>query len=219
MPDFRNAIFAFESTAVPDELKVVDSIVAELKKLPVAAVTLIQVAHTLEEAAPMMDQFKAQTCGSPYSLSIINLNMMSRGEEINFLLHRDVMGDPRTIFLASLRHMHQDAYGLAREKIQRESEVLGRVTSCIDCYGAANRDEVPARIAELAAAYVAEAEEWEKARREGKIVIADANTTALLKKSRTAFYGSAMKSGIWKATNTAASGRFQKPGDAENRQG
>ena len=42
------------------------------------------------------------------------------------------------------------------------------------------------------------------------VAVTDAGTTALLKKSQTAFYGSAMKSGIWKATNTTTSGRWQR---------
>ena len=32
----------------------------------------VQLAHSLEQAAPAIDSFKARTCGSPYTLAIIN---------------------------------------------------------------------------------------------------------------------------------------------------
>lgn len=201
MPDFKYAVFMFEDIEVPDDLKVMKAVAEVFSKLPQAATTLVQVAHTLEEAAPLVDNFKAQTCGSPYTLAIISLNMMTDVREVDFLLRSDVLGDPRTIFLASLKYMVGDAYALARAKIQREDQTPLLSESCLECYGSGNRDEVPPRIAQLAAAYLHEAEELEKARQEGRVGLVDPSASGLLKKSQTAFYGKTMKSGFWKSTS------------------
>jgi len=211
MPDFKYAIFMFECAALPDDQRVVNAIAEVYGKLPHVAPTVVHVAHTLEEAAKLIDEFKAQTCGSPYTLAVINLNMLTDVREIDFLLRSDVLGDPRTIFLASLKYMLGEAYALARDKIQRENLTPGLSTSCLDCYGPSNLSEVPSRIADLAMAYLREVEELEQARREGRPVT-DPSATAILRKSQTAFYRKTMKSGLWKATGSGTSGRVNKPG-------
>lgn len=213
MPDYKRAIFMFEAEALPDDLKVVKSIAEEFQTLPEARTTLVQVAHTLEEAAPQLDNFKALMCGSSYSLAVINLNMMTRVEEIDFLLRRDVLGDPRTIFLGSLRYLVGEAYALAREKVQRENQnPKGHSPSCLDCYSAHNREEAAPRVSGLAVAYLHELEELEKARREGRILAGQGQAAAFQKKSATTFFGGTMKSGEWKSVNVTGTGRFPKVG-------
>ncbi|MGD0093950.1 MAG: hypothetical protein ABSE73_28915 [Planctomycetota bacterium] len=213
MPDFKYAIFMFEDPAVAADLKVIDAIAAAFHKLPQVSPTLAQVAHNLEEAGNLIDDFKRLTCGSPYSLAIINLNMVSDPGEVDFLLRRDVLGNPRTIFLASLKYVDAEAYALARDKVQREEQAGGSSTSCVDCYGPGNRDEVPDRISRFAAAYLREIEERERARREGRLLPQESSATEILRKSDTTFYGKTMRSGSWAAvrTGTGASGRFKRP--------
>src|SRR4051812_33987155 len=117
--------------SVPVDLKVMTALAETFKTLPEAATTRVETADNLEQAAVQIDAFKAITCGSAYSLAIINLNMMSDIRELEFLLRPKVLGDPRTIFMASLRSMVGDAYAMARDKVQRESEIRGRSPSCI----------------------------------------------------------------------------------------
>lgn len=210
MADYQYAVFMYESAAVPDDLKVIGAVSEAFRALAPIAPTLVQIAHTLEDAAHLIDQFRVQTCGSSYSLAIINLNMMTDVKEVNFLLKSDVLGDPRVIFLTSLKFMVGEAYSLARDKIQRETAAPGLSTSCVDCYSSANRADVPARIAELAHAYLREAEELEKARREGTVGMVDSSASEILRKSQTAFYGKTMKSGMWRAS-AGTSARIKKP--------
>lgn len=210
MADFKYAVFMFESAALPDELKVIRAVREAFCVLPATAPTLVQTAYVLEDAAHLIDQFKVQTCGSAYSLAIINLNMMADVKEVDFLLRGDVLGNPRTIFLTSLKYMVGDAYSRARDKIQGESATPGLSSSCVDCYSAANRNDVPQRIAELAHAYLREAEELEKARRSGTFnSLADPSASQILQKSQTAFFGKTMKSGVWRAAGNISSARIR----------
>src|SRR5689334_25074866 len=103
MEDFKDAIFIYETDELPAELKVVDAIYEEFELVPERKTTLVQLAHSLEQAAPAIDSFKARTCGSPYTLAIINLNMFNTNE-LNFIMRPEVLGDPPTIFLASLKY-------------------------------------------------------------------------------------------------------------------
>lgn len=211
MLDFKDSIFLYEPVNVPAELKVVEGIAKLFEAVP-GSTTYVQFASTLESAAVQIDDFKSKTCGSPYSLAVINLNMMTDVREIDFILNPRVLGDPRVIFLASLKYMVGEAYALAREKVQRENGILGRSGSCLDCYGAANRDDVYARISGLAAAYLREAEEFENARRDGRLTMPPASATELLRKSTTTFFGGSMKSGMWKSVSNgvSASGRYPR---------
>jgi len=214
MDDFKDAIFIYETADLPIDLKVVDGIYEEFELLPERKTTLVQVAHSLEEAAPLIDNFKARACGSPYTLAIINLNMFHT-EELNFILRPEVLGDPPTIFLASLKYMTGDAYALARDKSLRESERKDRSPSCVDCYGAHNRDSVFARASQLAAAYLREIEARTQARRRGETTVGTQAVEAL-KKSQTTFFGKSMRSGSMPAivtrTNTT-SGRLPTVGE------
>ena len=69
MEDFKDAIFMYETEELPADLKVMDSIYEEFEMLPERKTTLVQLCHSLENAAPAIDSFKARTCGSPYSLA------------------------------------------------------------------------------------------------------------------------------------------------------
>jgi hypothetical protein len=193
VPEFKDAIFAYESAALPAELKIVDGCVEKFKALPEAATTLVQVAHTLDEAATLIDQFKIQTCGSTYSLALINISMLADVQELKFLLRVDVVGDPRTIFVASLRYMTGDIYAYAKDKVQRENEIKERTASCIDCYGAGGHEETLTRTAQLMAAYLREAEARAEAKRQGISVVGESPAETLLRKSTTTFYGRRFK--------------------------
>jgi hypothetical protein len=206
MDDFKDAIFMYETRDLPPELKVMDGIYEEFEVLPEKQTTLVQIAHTLEEAAPLIDEFKARSCGSPYSLAIINLNMFHTNE-LNFIMQPEVLGDPQTIFLASLKYMVGDAYALARDKSLRESDSIERSPSCVDCYGVHNRDSTYGRVAQLAAAYLREAEIRTQAKRRGQVPDT-ASAVEQLKKSQTTFFGKKMRSGIMPAVRV--SGRFPR---------
>ena len=208
MDDFKDAIFLYETKGLPAELKVMDGIYEEFEVLPEAKTTLVQLAHSLEEAAPLIDDFKARSCGSPYSLAIINLNMFHT-DELNFVLRADVLGDPQTIFLASLKYMTGDAYALARDKSLRESDSIDRSPSCVDCYGVHNRDSTYGRVSQLAAAYLREAELRTQARRRG-LVPDTASAVEQLNKSQTTFFGKKMRSGVMPAVARGNSGRFPR---------
>lgn len=193
MPEFKDAIFAYEAAALPAELKIVDGCVEKFRTLPEADATLVQVAHSLDEAATLIDQFKAQTCGSTYSLGLININMLADVQELKFLLRVDIVGDPRTIFMASLRYMTGDIYAYTKDKVHRESEIKERTASCIDCYGVGAHEETHARIAALMAAYLREAEARAEAKRKGIQVVGESPAEALLRKSTTTFYARRFK--------------------------
>ena len=209
MEDFKDAIFIYETADLPDDLKIVDAIYEEFELLPERKATLVQLCHSLEHAAPAIDSFKARTCGSPYTLAIINLNMFHT-DELNFIMRPEVLGDPPTIFLASLKYMQGEAYALARDKSLRESERKDRSPSCVDCYGEQNRDAAYARIAQLAAAYLRDIEARIQARRRGQEP-AGQHAAEALKKSQTTFFGKKMVSGIMPAIVSRQSGRQQKP--------
>jgi hypothetical protein len=185
----KDAIFLYESSDLPEELRMVAGVAESFNALPSNVTTWVQICHSLGTAAVAIDDFKAKTCGSPYSLAVININHLTGVDDLKFLLRPDVLGDPRCIFLASLRYMAGEVYALAKEKVQRESEERGRSPSCIGCYGSAGRDELYAKFAELAAAYLQESEERAKAKREGTVLFGHSPAQELLKKSPTTFYG------------------------------
>lgn len=208
--DFKNAIFLFEMADVPPELQVISGISEAFGQLQESSYTLVQQSRNLEDAAVTIDDFKARTCGSAYSLAIINLNFMTDIREIEFLLRPNVLGDPRTIFMASLRYMVGDAYAIAKDKVQRESECKERSPSCIECYSTANRDEVFPKISVLTSAYLRESEEWAKGKREGKTGVLSTHASRLLSKSGTGFFGRGMTSGIYRAVESSNPGRPRK---------
>jgi hypothetical protein len=187
--EFKDAVFLYESSALPPELQIVDGVAERFAVQPESETTLIHLCHSLEEAAEKIDWFKAKTCGSAYSLAIININMMTHVDELKFLLRGDVVGDPRTIFLASLRYMVGDIYAFARDKVTRESdEEKGRSPSCISTYGATSREDTWQLASDLCTAYLREADERAKARARGETVL-EGKAEEMLRKSGTAFHG------------------------------
>lgn len=189
MDHFKDAIFCYEDASVPDELKVIGRLYKLINSIPQSG-TLVHLSQSLETAAETIDEFKARTCGSPYSLAIINLNEIKTRQELLFLLRTEVLGDPRTIFLSSLRHVNDQVYALAKEKVMFEANDTGRSPSCIDCYSANNRDELCARASKLACAYIREAEERQNAKRSGlHAALTPKPATDMLKRSATAFHG------------------------------
>jgi hypothetical protein len=105
-----------------------------------------------------------------------------------------------------------DAYAMARDKVQRESEIRGRSPSCIFRYGAANREAVLKPVSEIAAAYLRESEELLKNRHSAASLL-ETHVTRILRKSETAFVGSKLNSGVLRSvspTTPAQPGRPDK---------
>ena len=78
---------------------------ANLAAGPVSLLTHATIADSLDEAAVCVDTFKAKNCGSAYTLAVLNLNMFGSSDEFNFMMQASVLGDPRMIFIASLKSM------------------------------------------------------------------------------------------------------------------
>jgi len=201
--DFRHAVFFFEAAEVPEDLRVTDGVIAAFANRPEAGKTLAMSARTIDDAAQQLDSFKARTCGSPVTLAVLNLNMFPSVKELEFLLQSNVLGNPRTIFLASLKYMSGEIYALARDKVAAESTSPDRTPSCIDCYGAPNRNTVFPRVAELIGAYLNEAELRDAAMRNRGDHALEPAAVQLLRKSETTFFG-----------KHGASGRFRPVGDS-----
>jgi hypothetical protein len=208
--DFRHAIFFFESDAVPPELRVVDGVISAFAQRPEANTTLVLKAQSCDEAAPVLDDFKGRTCGSPVTLAVVNLNMFPSFADMEFLMRPNVLGDPRTIFLASLKYMAGDIYGFARDKVAHESQTVERTPSCIDCYGAPNRDNVFPRTAELIGAYIHEAEAREAAYQNRGTQGLEPAAAQLLRKSETTFFGKGASSGRFRPVDSSSASGMRK---------
>ncbi len=187
MADYKNAIFLYETDLLPPELKVISEIANRFKALPALAATLVQTCHTMQEATKTIDDFKSRSCGSPYTLAVINLNMFPGAKELDLLLQSNMLGDPRAIFLVSLRFMVGEAYLMAKAKLRRETDSKLKSPSCINCYAAPNREELIARVSQLGEAYLQEAEEQGRAKQSGESG-SQARVAQLMKKSETVFY-------------------------------
>ena len=194
-PCFKDALFVFRDAALPDDLKVCGEIVSEFRKTPEAQATCIVMAHSVEKSAMKIDDFKNQNCGSGFTLAIFNLNLFDGLDELKFLMQKKVLGDPRTIFIGSMRHMAGPVYAEARSKIIREDELRMGAPSCIDSYGVSTRADVPARISRLAAAYLRDSEERTKVGKQASSLYLQRTSPAIeeLLKIPTAFYGSRLK--------------------------
>lgn len=193
-PCFKHALFVFELATLPDDLKVCDNIVREFKKTLEGKTTFIASAGTVSEAALKIDDFKNQHCGSGFTLAIFNLNMLEKLDEFQFLMQKSVLGDPRTIFVGSMRHLAGPVNAEARNKVIREDELRFGAPSCIDIYSAANRDDVSARIGKLAAAYLRDSDERARVGKSGSIFLQH-SSPALdeLYNIPSAFYGNRIK--------------------------
>ena len=195
MEEFKYAIFGFEQAALPDELRIVDLIIQEFQKLPHAQDTRFEVSGSLDAAGAEIDAFKAKTCGSAYNLALFNLNQFSSPAELTFLLGAKVLGDPRSVFLATLRTIHGPVYSIAREKVEREAEAIAQGTlhgapSCIDSYTSAGRTESAALSAQILNAHLEETEQRARTKQTG-IIFPNVFSKAseLMRRSTTIFCG------------------------------
>ena len=209
---FKHAIFLYEAAKLDEELRVCADIVRLFGALPEAATTRLILCGSVDEAAGKIDSFKHKTCGSSFSLAVINLNLFESLSELEFLMRKDVLGDPRSIFLGTLRHMSGRVYTEAKEKIGREDELRFGAPSCLDSYTAAGRAEIPPRIARLAKAYLQDADERSRVGREGSVMM-QRTSPALdeLYKIPTAFYGTRLTR-KWRSADIPMSrGRNARP--------
>lgn len=193
-PCFKDALFVFELGTLPDELKVCRRIIDEFKRMPESQSTFVASASSVDSAAIQIDAFKNMHCGSGFTLAIFNLNLLDNVDEFHFLMQKSVLGDPRTIFVGTMRHMASAVYTEARNKVIREDELRFGAPSCIDSYGASNRDEVFARVGKLAAAYLLDSEQRSRVGKTGTVFM-QRTSPALeeLYKIPTAFYGNRLK--------------------------
>jgi hypothetical protein len=193
-PCFKDALFVFELDDLSEDLKVCKQIVREFKRTAEGQTTFIVQVGSIEEAAAKIDEFKHQNCGSGFTLAIMNLNLFDSVDELKFLMDKGVLGNPRTIFVGSMRHMAAPVYAEARSKVIREDEIRFGAPSCIDSYGASNRGDVYARIGKLAAAYLRDADERSRVGRVGTVFMSRTSPALEeLYKIPTAFYGSRLK--------------------------
>lgn len=174
MDAFKYAIFTLELASLPEDQRIVAMVHGQFKRQRMVHETLFQSADSIEQAAAHIDEFKAKTCGSAYNVALINLNQMSSPEELAFLLGGSVLGDPRTIFMVTLRGIHGPTYGIARDKVEREADLIMQgqrqgAPSCVDSYTPAGRAESAQRIAEILNAFLEEEEERAKTRQTGMI--------------------------------------------------
>jgi hypothetical protein len=195
-PSFKDAMFVLEMGGLSEDLKVCAEIVREFKTTAEAQTTYIVTATSVEDAAEKIDAFKNAHCGSGFTIALINLNMFEELDEFKFLMQRSVLGNPRTIFVGSMRHMTGPVYTEARNKVIREDEIRFGAPSCIDSYGASNRGEVFGRLGRLAAAYLRDSEERTRHGKTGSLFM-QRTSPALeeLYKIPTAFYGNRKRSG------------------------
>jgi hypothetical protein len=195
MSAFKYAILAFEQEDLAEDLRVVDSICAEFQKQPHSASASLQVVKSVDAAGPVIDAFKARNCGSAYNVALLNLNQFPSAPELEFLLSVPVLGDPRAIFLVSLRTIQAPIYSVARVKVEREALKISQGTlagapSCIDTYTTANRAETAGRVAQILNAYLEEEEMREKAKLTGmSLPSALSPATELMQRSSTVFFG------------------------------
>jgi hypothetical protein len=187
-PTWKNAIFMYESSLVSDDLKLVDQIAQNFRAEKEAAHTMVQVCRSLEQSAIAIDDFKGKTCGSAFSLAVINLNMFGTKDEFNFLMQPNVLGDPRMIFLCSLKSMTGDLYTYAKNKVIREAEAALCAPSCIEGYAPNHRVDAAAMMGRLAAAYLRETEERLDAKRRGTVLF-NSDAMKILLASNSTFYG------------------------------
>ena len=204
---FKYSIFGFEETGLAKELRIVEQIKDLFFKLPYGKETLLQIAGSMDEAAKLIDQYKARSCGSAYNLALVNLNRYPSEGELSFLLGAAVLGDPRTVFLNTLRNTQGATYTWAREKVEREAEwiAMGRMSgapSCIDAYSSVNRMETAERAAQILNAHLEEDEMRSNARRTGKPLPVLSPTSEIMKKSKTV---------VWGRRSTNKSGLFTSP--------
>lgn len=197
---FEYALFAYEDRSIPDELKLVGAIELEFKRQPLGSKCLVQHVASVDEAAERVQEFRARTCGSAYSIALINLNSFPSAEELSFLLGPTVLGDPWTLFLVTLRSLSGPIYSLAREKVEREATPIRRrdmpgAPSCIDSYTKRTRVETYQRIAAILEARLEADKRILSGRKTGRLVpFTISPMEALLRNSSTTFYGSAFAS-------------------------
>ena len=193
-PSFKDALFVLEMEKLPEDLKVCGEIVREFKKSVEAQTTYIVTSTSVEDACEKIDAFKNRHCGSGFTLALINLNMFEELDEFKFLMQKTVLGNPRSSFVGTMRHMAGPVYAEARNKVIFEDEVRFGAPSCIDSYGASNRGEIYERLGRLAAAYIRDSEERTRVGKKGSLFL-QRTSPALdeLYKIPTAFYGNRRK--------------------------
>ena len=196
MESFRFSVYAFESKELPDDLRLIEKVrEAFVKNQSHGKDTWFECGSTMEQAAKQLDEFKANTCGSAVNVALINLNGCPTRFELEFLLNPSVLGDPPTIFTASLRSTQGESYHFAREKSERECEKIQATRefaapSCIDSYSSNNRPESALRIAEVINAYLDDDVKREESKQRGLML---PPTTSpgfeALRKFNTIYYG------------------------------
>ncbi len=212
--EFKYAIFCYEDQELPTGMRLLEGLKLRFDETDYAPFTLMQTAFSLDEAAEMIDTFKAKTCGSPYSIALINLNHFPGQKFLDLLMSERALGNPWTLFQATLRSIDGPLYAMARDKVELEAEEAyhsGKpgIPSCIDAYTQNTIEEATERVLEILCARLEELETRARLRKTGKFSPISP-TEAAMRKSNTTFFGNA---------NTCRSGRTGRISGRWPRQG
>lgn len=214
---FKYAIFAYEDAGLADNLKVVDELARAFAEQPHGADTAFHVTRTMDEAGDAIDGFKARNCGSAYSLAVLNLNNFPSAPELEFLLSGPVLGDPKTVFLASMRAIKGPAYAFARAKVDRENnrivrESLFGAPSCVEFYAPDRIPETAVLVAEVLNAILDDKDASSRSRQTGMVLRArDSKAREAMGRSATLYAGRYPKGGFDANAAVRDSGRHDSP--------
>jgi hypothetical protein len=191
---FKYALFVFENAGLAEELRICDRAVALFGSLPFAKAAVVQRATSPAEAAHQIDEFRARNCGSGFNAALMNLSGIQERAPLELLLGSEALGDPRTLFLASLRAIQGPIYQLAREKVDREGErvfegAMPPPGSCLDTYSPNTREEVAARAARLLVAYLQDEEERTSRRSSATVVLGLTHAGRLMRETPNLYCG------------------------------
>ncbi|MBE7466304.1 MAG: hypothetical protein HS116_22755 [Planctomycetes bacterium] len=225
MQAFKYSVFGFESVGMPKEIQVVERIRKSLATGTHGRDTFFPIGQTLEHAAAQIDDFKAKNCGSAFNFAVINLNLLTSAQELRFLLDAKVLGNPRTIFLGTMRAVDGEIYAAARTKVEVEmdrilAEKIFGAPSCVEPYTEFNRDQAVEEMATLLNAFLDEQAMKERARQTATLVPGTISPALdLMYRSPSLFYGRRGKpvSGRYPSVNVPDTGAYVRPPKSSRR--
>lgn len=215
----KYSIFGFELAQIPEEMRILGNVVVQFAQGPHGAHTLFQTADDLDAAAQVIDSFKARNCGSAYNLAVLNLNELKSDAELDFLLSGEVLGQPRTLFLAHLRHLQGPIYAVARAKVERESELIfsgtmGGAPSCLISYTPATLEAMAVVGARILTAHLEDIATHERTKQTGMIPpFEKSKAMAEYRSLETIFFGRSLssKTGVFRKLSSQTASSSEGP--------